>query len=55
MESYLFDLMEYLQPELAKNLGESDCAIYLFLCVDVKYNDPWQTIGNDNDDEPDDE
>ena len=55
LERYLFDLMEYLQPELAKNLGESDAGIYLFLSVDVKYNNPWQRVGNDDDDESDDD
>ena len=36
LERSLFDLMEYLQPELAKNLGDSDAGIYLFLSVAVK-------------------
>ena len=28
--------------------------IYLFLSVDVTYNNPWQRLWNDDDDEPDD-
>ena len=55
LERYLFDVVEYLQPELVKNLRESDGDIYLFLSVDVKYNNPWQRFGNDDDDEPDDD
>ena len=55
LERYLFDLTEYLQPELAKNLGDSDAGIYLFLSVHVKYDNPWQRYGNDDDDEPDDD
>ena len=40
-----------------KNLGENGGGIYLFLSVDVKYNNPWQRHGNDDDDddESDDE
>ena len=55
LERYLFDLTEYLQPELAKNLGDTDAGIYLFLSVDVKYYNPWQRHGNDDDDELDDD
>ena len=55
LERYLFDLVEYLQPELVKNLGESDGGIYLFLSVDVKYNNPCQRYGNDDDEFDDDE
>ena len=55
LERYLLDLMEYLQPELAKNLGDSDGGIYLFLSVNFKYYNPWQRYGNDYDDELDDE
>ena len=52
LERYLFDMVEYLQPELVMNIGESDGGIYLFPSVDVKYNNPWQIFGNDEDDEP---
>ena len=47
--------MENLQQDLAKNFGDSDAGIYLFLSVDVKYENPWQILGNDDDDEPDDD
>ena len=45
----VFDLVDYLQPELEKNLGESERGIYLFLTGDVTYDNPWERLANHDD------
>ena len=47
LERYLCDLTQYLQPEIATNLGDSDAGIYIFLSVDEKYDNRCHRHGHD--------